>query len=147
MLLNKRGFTLLELMIVVIIIGILASIAIPQYIKTIERARAAEAFANLDSIRSAMQRFWTDQLARTGTGTYAGAILAAGAGQLDIDDPNNAAFRYFDYSLGGLGAAAFTATATRLSAKTAAGVFPGPIVAGATVAIDQDGTIGYGAAW
>ena len=39
---NKKGFTLVELMIVVAIIGILAIIAIPQYIKYIKRSRTAE---------------------------------------------------------------------------------------------------------
>ena len=144
--LDKKGFTLLELMIVVIVIGILASIAIPQYIHTIERARGAEALVNLGSIRSSTQRYWTDQFARKGMGTYVGAILAPGVGQLDIDDPNNTAWRYFDYSLSST-PATFTATAIRLSVKTPRAVFPGPVVANATIKIDQDGNILYGAAW
>ena len=148
MFLNKRGFTLLELMIVVIVIGILASIAIPQYVHTIERARGAEALVNLGSIRGSMQRYWIDQLARIGRGSYMGASLAAGLNQLDIDDPNDGtAWRYFDYSLISSDATHFIATATRLSKKTPKGTFPGPIVANATVRIDQDGDILYGSAW
>lgn len=50
----KKGFTLLELMIVVIIIGVLAAIAIPTYTGTVEKARAAEAIANMAGIKSAL---------------------------------------------------------------------------------------------
>ncbi|MDD5130223.1 MAG: prepilin-type N-terminal cleavage/methylation domain-containing protein, partial [Candidatus Omnitrophica bacterium] len=39
----KKGFTLVELIIVVIIVGILASIGLTQYNKVVEKSRAAEA--------------------------------------------------------------------------------------------------------
>lgn len=54
---NKRGFTLLELLMVVIIIAILASIALPQYILATEKARASEAMQLLGAIRSAQNRY------------------------------------------------------------------------------------------
>jgi len=54
---KQGGFTLLELLMVVIIIGILASIAMPQYFKTVEKTRSAEAFQILAVIRGSEMRY------------------------------------------------------------------------------------------
>ncbi|MBU0504178.1 MAG: prepilin-type N-terminal cleavage/methylation domain-containing protein, partial [Candidatus Omnitrophica bacterium] len=48
----KRGFTLLELMIVIIIVGVLATLGITQYQTAIERARGAEARQVISQLRS-----------------------------------------------------------------------------------------------
>ena len=52
----KQGFTLLELLVVVLIIGILASIALPQYEMSVEKAKAAEALMNMRTIIGAVER-------------------------------------------------------------------------------------------
>lgn len=58
---NRRsGFTLVELMIVVAIIGILASVAIPSFINYQLTAKRAEAFANLSSIAKAQKSYFAE---------------------------------------------------------------------------------------
>lgn len=54
----QKGFTLIELMIVVAIIGILAAIAIPAYSSYVAKSQAAEAFSLLDGLRAPLTLSW-----------------------------------------------------------------------------------------
>ena len=57
MLKSKRGFTLLELLMVIIVVGILASLAIPQYQSFVEKSRTTEAVNMIAAIKSAQMLF------------------------------------------------------------------------------------------
>jgi prepilin-type N-terminal cleavage/methylation domain-containing protein len=57
---RSRGFTLIELMIVVAIIGILASVAIPSFINYQLTSKRAEAFANLNALAKAQKSYYAE---------------------------------------------------------------------------------------
>lgn len=62
---RQQGFSLIELMIVVAIVGILAAIAIPSYNDSVKKSRRADAQGALQGLAQAMERSYTEK------GTYA----------------------------------------------------------------------------
>ncbi len=97
-----RGFTLIEVMITVAIVGILAAVALPAYSGYVTRSRIIEATAKLSDYRVKMEQYYLDNR------TYAGAGTACG-----VPDPTYVAGKdYFLISCAGASATAFEATAT-----------------------------------
>ncbi len=52
---NKSGFTLLEIIIVIIIVGVLASLALPRFFETVEFSRSTEAMAYIGAIKRGLE--------------------------------------------------------------------------------------------
>ena len=113
---NRKGFTLVEVLIVVIIIGILAAIGIPQFASSIEKAKGGEARAGLGHLQTGEKIYFAER-------EYYTTVL----NDLDI----TLSQRYWAFTITTPSSVTFTATATR----------SGGTRAGQTIWMDQIGTL------
>jgi len=114
---NNTAFTLIEVMVVVIIIGILVSMSVPIFTKTMESAREKEARTTLELIYNAEKIYRLDKKIYASSFNYMTSYL---------NDPNTTA-DYYDYNLTSSDPnTSFAVTATRGSK---------------VLSIDQTGTI------
>lgn len=67
---NQGGFTLIELVIIIVVLGILAAVAIPKYQDITGEAKEAAGRAALGSIRSGVTIFYANQAVTTGTAIW-----------------------------------------------------------------------------
>jgi len=102
---NRKGFTLVEVLIVVIIIGILAAIGIPQFTASIEKAKGGEARAGLGNIQTGEKVYFAENEKYTAVTT-----------DLDI----SLSPKYWAFSIA-TGVGTYTATATRTGSGTTSG--------------------------
>ena len=67
---NNKGFTLIELIMVTIILGILAAVAVPRYMGTVNQAEAAAEKAVVDALRAAVENYSTQEFLVKGRYDY-----------------------------------------------------------------------------
>jgi type IV pilus assembly protein PilE len=139
---NHKGFTLVELLIIVAIIGILATIAVPMYTGTINKSKRSEAYSNLQTLRLLEEQYFAENgcyyknsggvcTNYTTAGTGKAAVIdiqttLPGFKPCDTSMASDCDHLNFDYSIqtvavGTANAAAFTATATGKVGTTVAG--------------------------
>jgi type IV pilus assembly protein PilE len=101
---GQRGFTLIELMIVVAVITVLAMIAYPSYMDSVRKSRRADAITALNTIAQQQERW------RANNTTYTTDLTAAGLG---VANP-----AHYTLSVNGTSATGYAATATAAGAQT-----------------------------
>ncbi len=104
---NKSGFTLLEIIIVIIIVGVLASLALPRFFATVEFSKSTEALNAMGTLRQSMERCYL-----ASAGSYATCTIAS----LDVENPGNSPGARFTYTVTGATATDYTLVATRNTA-------------------------------
>lgn len=115
---RTRGFTLIELMIVVTILAILASLALPAYNDYVIRGKVAEAAGNLSDLRTRLEHFYQDnRVYGTPDGANCG-VDAGGTRRIQVPPPNSRFFTYACVVAGG--GQTYTVTATGVAGDTIA---------------------------
>lgn len=113
----NRGFTLIELMVVVAIIGIISAIAVPSYTNYVKQGKAAEATSNLANLRIQLEQYYQDNR------TYVGGQCAPATGAKYFTYTCSTALSLTGYTLQAAGKASekmgnFNFTVDQNNAKT-----------------------------
>jgi type IV pilus assembly protein PilE len=116
-----RGFTMLEIMLVVAIIGTLAAIAVPSYADYVRRSRILDAVARLADARARMEEYFLDQRSYVDAGGRCGVPPPTGTAGDAFALACEASANAYTYTATGLpakGMAAFTYSIDQAGAKT-----------------------------
>ena len=103
---TQFGFTLMELMVTVVIVGILAAIAYPTYMDYVYRSRRSDGQNALLNLANYMEHFFTEN------NTYTGATLTSGGVTGSLGVTNTSPEGYYTVSISSNTGTAYTLTAT-----------------------------------
>jgi type IV pilus assembly protein PilE len=110
---HNQGFTLVELMIVVVVISLLAMVAVPSYNKSIAKARRGDAQASLSNLSAAMERFFTENGTYIGAAGSSGTPTATGSPWIyHSQSPVDGDVKFYDLTIEAATAGAYTVRAT-----------------------------------
>jgi type IV pilus assembly protein PilE len=117
---KSRGFTLIELMITVAIVGILASIAYPNYIEQIRKGNRADAKASLTSFANAME-IWRMQNGNSYLGAGAPNTGSPNPAVFSATVPVSGGITTYDLTISAVTATTYTLAATPVSTDSTCG--------------------------
>jgi len=113
------GFTLMELIITMVIVGILAAIAIPSYQDSVKKAKRSDAQGALLSFANAMERHFTTNGTYLGAGTTAGNTGAPTI--FSSTSPLDGGAAAYNLTISAVTASTYTLTATATGSMTGDG--------------------------
>lgn len=124
------GFTLIELMIVVAIIGILASIAYPSYVDSVKKSRRSDATGALLGFANAMERRFTETNSYCDSGGTGGTNTCGDGSTNDTGSPSiyptqspvDGGTKYYDLTINAVTASSYTLRAAPIGAQAGDGI-------------------------
>lgn len=113
---GRRGFTTIELLIALVILGVLMAVALPNYQSSMRKSRRAEAFTALTNIQQSQERHRSTNAAFTTLITEATTATPPGLGQ----PATRTSSGYYDLTITSADATTYVATATAVTGSSQA---------------------------
>ncbi|MCP5019060.1 MAG: type IV pilin protein [Ketobacter sp.] len=115
----NRGFTLVELMIVIAVVGIIATIAYPSYNDSVKKSRRADAKGALMGFSQAMERHFTDN--NSYLGAASGGANTGAPTIFPTQAPLDSSAKFYDLTIEAATASSYTLRATPINGQTGDG--------------------------
>ncbi|MBT9455131.1 MAG: type IV pilin protein [Burkholderiaceae bacterium] len=114
---DSHGFTLVELMLVVVVIGLLAAVALPSFIDSVRKSRRSDAFAAIAAVQQAQERWRSNH---SSYATVLGNTAESGQPPDGLQLLGTSTGGYYTLALSNVTSTSYTVTATAVSSKSQA---------------------------